>query len=140
MGIVRVLPKVEDWLNAEAESWSMLSDRDYIGLVRQWRAGFLPLITVGTPTFQGNRAMQVLEKRLPAEVWVLSGLQVPELANTGGQGAAGYQAAGLRSVKRELANQLELILAAGDLSWSCVFSHEAGAFVWEGLYEQSPVP
>ena len=63
-------------------------------------------------------------------------MQVPELANTGGLGAGGYQALGLRSIQRELANRLELILAARDLSWSCVFSHEAGAFVWECLYER----
>ncbi|MCE9557232.1 MAG: hypothetical protein K8T91_28115 [Planctomycetes bacterium] len=138
MGIVRVLPCVEDWLNAEAESWSPLPDRDYVELVRRWREGFLPLIAAGTASFTGNRAMQVIAERLPADVWLFSGVQVPKLANTGGLGAAGYHATGLRNMRRELANQLELIAAVSNLSWSCVFSHEAGAFVWECLYELSP--
>jgi hypothetical protein len=138
MGIVRVLPDVEDWLGAEAESWSPISDREYVALVRRWRDGFLPLIGAATPSFQGNRAMQAITERLPADVGLFSGVQVPELANTGGRGAAGYQAVGLRSIRRELANELELVAVAGDLSWSCVFSHEAGAWVWECLYERSP--
>jgi len=50
----------------------------------------------------------------------------------------GYQAVGLRSLRRELANRLELVAVASDLSWSCVFSHEAGAWVWECFYEQTP--
>src|SRR5215469_1171431 len=124
MGIVHMLPDVEAWLNAEAESWSPFSDRDYVALVRRWQEGFLPLIAAGTPSFQGNRAIQVIADLLPADVWLLSGVQVLELANTGGLGAAGYQVVGLRRIQRELANRMELIIAARDLCWSCVFSHE----------------
>ena len=138
MGIVRVLPDVEDWLDADAESWSALPDREYAALVRRWRGGFLPLIAVGAPSSQGNRAMQVIADRLPADVWLFSGVQVPGLQNTGGGGAAGYRAAGLRGMCRELANRLELVAVAADFSWSCVFSHEAGYHVWEELYERSP--
>jgi hypothetical protein len=138
MGIMRVLSALEDWLDHDAESWSPISDRDYVALVRRWRAEFLPLIAAGAPSFQGNRAMQAIAERLPTDVWLFSGVQVPELANTAGQGAAGYRAAGRRSMRRALANRLELVTAAGDLSWSCVFSHEAGSLVWECLYDRSP--
>jgi hypothetical protein len=135
MGIVQMLSEVEAWLDLEAESWSALSDRDYVALVGRWRDSFLSLIGAKLSTFQGNRAMQAVAERLPADVWLFSGLQLPELANRGGRGPAGYQAAGLRGVRRELANQLELVVAAADLSWSCVFAHEAGAFVRECLYQ-----
>ena len=137
MAIVRVLPDAEDWLDADAESWSALPDREYVALVRRWRDGFLPLIAAGAPSSQGNRAMQAIADRLPADVWLFSGVRVPELENTGGRAAAGYRAAGLRGMRRELANRLELVAVAADLSWSCVFSHEAGAWVWECLYEQT---
>ncbi len=137
MGIVRALPDVEDWLTAEAESWSLLSDRDYIDLVRRWRVEFLPLIAFG-PSFRGERAMQILAKRLLADVYLFSGVEVLELSNTGGRWAAGYRAVGLPSLWRKLANQRELVVVAGDLSWSCVFSHEAGYWVSECLYEQPP--
>jgi hypothetical protein len=138
MGIVRVLPDVEDRLDADAESWSALPDREYVALVRRWHDGFLPLIAAVAPSSQGDRAMQALADRLPADVWLFSGVQVPELENAGGRGAAGYRAAGLRSMRRGLANRLELVAVAADHSWSCMFSHEAGYHVWEELYERSP--
>jgi len=138
MGIIRVLQEVEHWLEREAESWSPISHRDYLRLVQQWREDFMPLIVAGTPSAQGDRAMEAVAERMPADVWLFSGVTVPELANMGGSGAAGYQAAGLRRIWRELANRLELVFAASDLSWSCVFSHEAGAFVWECLYDRLP--
>jgi hypothetical protein len=137
MGIVRVLPGVEDWLDAEAESWSPISDREYVAIVRRWRDSFLSRIAANTPSSQGNRAMQAIAERLPTDVWLFSGVEVPELANAGGLGAAGYHAVGLRNLRRELANQMELVVVAGDLSWSCVFSHEAGEWVWECLYERT---
>jgi hypothetical protein len=44
MGILRVLPAIDEWLDAEAESWSPISDRDYVALVRQWRDDYVPQI------------------------------------------------------------------------------------------------
>lgn len=105
MRIMRVLPEVETWLDAEAESWSPISDAEYVALVQRWRAIFLPLILAGTPSAQGNRAMQAIGERLPEDVCLFSEVQVQELANIGGQGAAGYKAVKLRMIRRELANQ-----------------------------------
>jgi hypothetical protein len=136
MGILRVLPAIDEWLNADADSWSPISDQEYVTLVSQWREEYLPLISARSHSFQGERAMQAIAARLPSDVLLFSGVKVPELQNTGGRGAAAYRAAGLRSVERKMANRLELILAAHDLSWTCVFSHEAGAFVWESLYQR----
>jgi hypothetical protein len=138
MGIVRALPELEEWLDADASSWSSLTDREYKALARRWSECFSPLIASETPCLQGLRAVQALEARLPTDVVLLSGIQVPRLANMGGRGAAAYMAIGLRSLHRELANRMELVLASDDLAWSCVFSHEAGAFVWEHLYECGP--
>jgi hypothetical protein len=138
MGIVRALPDVEEWLDSEANSWSPLSDRAYVALVQQWRDTFLTSVMAETPSLHGVRAMQAIAERLTADIWVLSGIRIPQLANMGGQGPAGYDVAGLRSVPREMANHLELVVAARDLSWSCVFSHEAGSSVWECLFERRP--
>jgi hypothetical protein len=138
MGIVRALPELEAWLDADASSWSTLSDREYKALVRRWSECFSQLIAADTSCLQGHRAIQALEARLPADVVLLSGIQVPQLANMGGRGAAAYTATGLCSLRRDLANRMELVLASDDLAWSCVFSHEAGAFVWEHLYERGP--
>ena len=132
MSIMNVFPAIEKWLDADAESWSPLSDQDYVALVRQWRNDYMPLIAGGEYVFQAGRAIHAFEGRLPTNVWLFSGVHVPELANMGGSGAAGYQAVKLRSLRRELASELELIVVACDLSWSCVFSHET----WEQLYER----
>ena len=64
-----------------------------------------------------------------------SGLPVPELCNTGGLGPAAFRAQGLMRVDRDWANRMELILVSEDFLWALVFSHEAGAFVWEHLYD-----
>jgi hypothetical protein len=81
--------------------------------------------------------MHSVADRLPADVYLFSGLLVPRLANMGGCGPAGYRANKLRNVCKDLANRSELILVSSDLGWSCVFSHEAGAFVNEHLYERA---
>ncbi len=135
MGIVRAIPDLEAWLDNDADMWSPLSDPEYKALVRRWSEGFGSLVATGARRLQGSRAMLSLQTRLPADVYVLSGLSIPQLANLGGLGPAAFRASGLRSVPRDLANRLELIIASQTFAWSCVFSHEAGAFVWEQLYE-----
>jgi hypothetical protein len=61
-------------------------------------------------------------------------MPIDSLSNAGGKGPAGYQALGVRHVPRDFANQLELIVVSPDFSWSCAYSHEAGAFTEEVLY------
>jgi hypothetical protein len=56
MGIVRVLADVEDWLEADAESWSALADQEYVALARRWRDMFMPLIVGSAASFPGDRA------------------------------------------------------------------------------------
>ena len=56
--------------------------------------------------------------------------------NAGGLGASAYRAVGLRGLSRELANQLELVATSVDFCWCCVFSHEAGSFVCEQMYQR----
>ena len=135
MGIVRALPNLEAWLEADADSWSGLSDAEYKSLVRRWFEGFLHLVEADASSFRGSRALLAVESRLPANVYLLSGVRVPALANAGGLGPAAYLANELRSIRAELANRLELIVVSENFAWSCVFSHEAGAFVSEQMYE-----
>ncbi len=134
MGIVRAMPDLQAWLDANADSWSSLADREYKALVRRWSDVFSPLVAAGDARLHGRRAMTSLEERLPASVFVVSGLRVPRFANTGGYGAAAYEAE-LRHAPRDSANHMELVLISIDFSWSCIFSHEAGTLVWEQLYE-----
>jgi hypothetical protein len=139
MGIVRTLPNLESWLDTNADSWFALSDPEYKALVRRWTESYSHLLATRLPRHQqGYRAMLSLEDRLPANVFLFSGLKVPQLDNLGGSGPAAYRAIGLQRLSRDLANQLELIVSSEDLAWSCIFSHEAGAWVWEQLYERGP--
>jgi hypothetical protein len=136
LGIVRTLPGLDAWLDDHAEAWAPLPDRDYKALVGRWSSLFRPLIGADLAVFRGSRALSSLESRLPGDVFLFSGVQVLGLLNTGGLGAAAYRAVGLRALNSELANRLELIAVSVDFSWCCVFSHEAGSWVWEQMYER----
>jgi hypothetical protein len=135
MGKFQRLPQLECWLDIHAASWARMPDHDYTALVNQWSAVFWPLIEAGNITYKGHRAMMVMESRLPCDVFAFSGVQIPQVINLGGRGRAAYRAIGLRALNRDLANGLELVMSPVDLSWCCVFTHEAGAFGWEHLYE-----
>ena len=135
MGRVRSMPELEAWLDDHADSWLLIPDREYTTLVHQWSALFQPLIEADNVAHKGHRAMMVLESRLPRDLVLFSGVRIPRLANLGGHGRAAYRAIGLQLLERDRANRLELIAVALDFTWCCVFSHEAGAFVWEQLYE-----
>src|ERR1043165_6770330 len=135
MGILRAMPEIEAWLDTDATSWSVVSEPEYKALVRRWSETFAPLVAADAKSTKGGRAMVSLQARFPANVIVMSGVAVPELCNTGGRGPAAFRAQGLMRVDRDWANSMELILVPDDFSWSFVFSHEAGAFVWEHLYE-----
>lgn len=110
-------------------------DQEYVAIARSWREHYLTLIQGAKYSQLGERAIQAVAESLPCDVYVFSGLLLPELANTGGLGAGGYDVVGLKNIHRNLFNRLELIAVSRDLSWSCVFSHEAGAFVAGSLYE-----
>jgi hypothetical protein len=45
LGIVRILPRLEAWLDDYADSWAPLADRDYKTLVRRWSSLFGPLMS-----------------------------------------------------------------------------------------------
>jgi hypothetical protein len=135
MGIVRAMPDLERWLDGDADSWSALSDPEYKALVRRWSDAFGALVAARAKCLKGGWAMASLRARLPADVYVLSGLPVRQVMNTGGAGPAAFLARGLRNVPPDLANQRELIVASEDFAWSCIFTHEAGMWGWEQLYE-----
>jgi hypothetical protein len=82
----------------------------------------------------GRRAVEWLGSIFPADLILFSGLRLDRLANLGGLGPAAYSAEGLRRLPADLANRLELIVGPGDLAWSCVFCHEAGALGSEQLF------
>jgi hypothetical protein len=135
MSILRAIPDIEAWLDTDAFSWSAVSDAEYKALVCRWSETFVPLVASDSKCTTGGRAMVSLEARLPADVIVVSGLPVPDLCNTGGMGPAAFRAKGLMRVDRDWANRMELVLVSADFSWAFVFSHEAGALVWEHLYD-----
>jgi hypothetical protein len=135
MGKLWNAPELEAWLADHADSWFLLAEHEYTAVVDRWRALFWPLIEAGNVTHKGHRAMLVLQSRLPCDVLLFNGVRIPRVMNLGGRGRAAYRSVGLRALDRELANQLELVVAPVDLSWCCVFTHESGGYGWEQLYE-----
>jgi hypothetical protein len=137
LAIVRSVEEIEDWLDAEAAAWSPISDPEYKAIRRGWQEHFGVLAASVPGWLHGHRALAWLREQLPADVLLFNGVLIPRLANMGGGPTTGYQARGLRHIRRNLANQYELIVVSADFSWTCVFSHEAESLVWEELYVTS---
>ena len=139
MGIVRALPELEAWLDADASSWSSLPDpgiqgaRSVAGPSASHRSS-----PRAPPASKAIGRFNLSNLGSPPTSSCSAAFRCARLANMGGRGAAAYAATGLRGLRRDLANRMELVLASDDLAWSCVFSHEAGAFVWEHLYVWGP--
>ena len=134
MGFVQTSPAIEQWLEAHSEAWRCITDAEYASVVSRWKENFWRLIELSYQTRTGTRAIADLGHRFPASVFLFSGVRVPLLANMGGPGTCGYHATLLRKLDREVANTEELILVSDRFAFSYVFSHEAGAMVWEHLY------
>ena len=67
---------------------------------------------------------------------LLSGIGIPEVANLGGRGAAGYRATELTFLDLDLARNLELVVVAHDLSWCLLLSHETGSWTHEEFWQR----
>jgi len=137
VGVVKRLPEVESWLSVDAASWEPLSDPAYRSLVRGWKLTYIPLIEARRSLAKGPQALDIVAKRLSGGVVLFSGVHVPEVGNLGGSCAAGYHALGLTRLNVALVRRSELLVAASDLTWSCLFSHETGSMFYEELYEAS---
>lgn len=139
MVVIRADEQVEGWLGRDAASWRLLSDGEYRAATRAWREAFGWRVEARAGSRRGHDAIEELGARLPCDALLFNGVKVTSVANTGGGGwPTAYRAAGLRGLDRGLANHRELIVAAADLAWCCVFTHESGAFAWEALFERDP--
>lgn len=126
MGIVLSLPRLERWLQEHAGNWHMLSDDQYKRLVADWSHRYRLPVARRHRHLSGSRALDAFVRRLPSDVLLFSGITVPEVANMGGPGAAGYRADALAALDVGMARSLELIIAKTDLSWCLLLSHEEG--------------
>jgi hypothetical protein len=77
----------------------------------------------------------MFQARLPADVFVLSGVRVSQVQNSGGLGRAGYQVMALREAPED--NSWEPIIIAQDFAWACIFTHEAGVYSEERFYDRT---
>ena len=135
MGFVRRSLRLEGWLDDHSESWSLLSDREYKALVKSWSTLFIPLIESGKRSFEGYFAIEAFGKHIPADVYLFSGIRIPQLLNNG-LVAFAYRTDQLCELDRDLANCLDLVVVNSNMAWSCVYSHEAGSWVWEQFYDR----
>ena len=137
MPIVSSNAELERWLDSASSSWSRLGDADYKRIASNWKRAFWHVIEIGGQSSTGTEALDQLATLLPATVFVFNGFKVPVLANAGGRGTGihAYDVQSLSHIDRSLANSEELILVDAEMSYSCIFTHEAGALAHEHLYE-----
>ena len=129
------MPRIEAWLDDAAENWHMLSDRNYRAHSAAWRAAFDPILKVHPRL--AVTPLAAMESHLPFTGFVFTIQAHPDLPTSpqGGSNAPvfGYRAEAIRSLDRDLLNACDAIICDIDVAFSCIYTHEAGAF-WDPVY------
>ena len=130
MGFLRDAPAVEAWLRRGSSAFRPLTQREYQTLVAQWRARFEGLLRRQRAA-SGAKAEVAALSSLPADASVFSipGYRfLPAATDPQLDRAYGYQAEALHTVDFEVANNADAIVTDVGLTFTCLCTHETGAF------------
>lgn len=132
--LIRPSEVVEQCLADSASRWALLDDQAYRQLVESWLEAFGEAVVLGQPRRKGTRAMDAIERRLPADVLLFTRPPLSDarrfVSPTGWPCA--YTVDKLRRIPAEALESFgnrELVLADSALSYCCLFNHEWNAFV-----------
>jgi len=129
MGFLKTHTDVEAWLGSSSLEFRSLSQKEYAGLVRQWRSRFEPMLNAGECR-HGNSAEEALESRLPRDVFIFSipGYRLlPASTNPRLDPAYAYEAIRLSALDLQTANRADAIIVDQGFAFTCLYTHEAGA-------------
>jgi hypothetical protein len=130
MGFLRPRPKIEEWLAQAAASFRPLGQREYGKLVADWRAHFDHTLETGD-FISGRDVEEAANSLFPADTFIFN---VPGYrllpAGTGPKfdQASGYEALKLGCINFEIANPADAVITDRAFTFTCLCTHEAGAF------------
>lgn len=118
--------EVQDWLDERGASWRSLRKPELLRFFARWREAFEPLFHARKPTAVDVDAPQRLREHLPADVMLfwMRGYEFTPADSAHPDYALEVEA--LAGIDRELFNAHETIVADLDLTFTCMFTHEAG--------------
>jgi hypothetical protein len=135
VGFLRRVLRLEEWLNDAAQSWRMLSDREYRAHVAAWRAAFdhhLRHTRKATVT-----PLLAVEQQLPFSGIVFTIVAHPGIPTSPQAGSNApvyaYEATELRHLDRDVLASCDAIVSDNKLRFACIYTHEAGS-LWEPMY------
>ncbi len=140
MGFLEVHRGVEDWLRTSSVRFRNLSQKEYSGLVRNWRSRFEHLL-VTDECLRGSSAEQAVECRLPCDGFVFSvpGYRLlPASTDARFDPAYAYEVGGLESLDFDVTNSADAIVVDRDLTFTFLGTHEAGALARPAFCELRP--
>ena len=130
MSASSALAELGAWFQEAASGARALDPHEYKNLVAGWQSEFEPLLEVRNCR-TGARAEAGVRALLPRDVFVFSmpGYRyLPAATNAQRDPRFGFYVSQLRTIDFDLANRMDAILADSELTFTCLCTHEAGAF------------
>jgi len=130
MSAFSTLTELEAWFQVAASGARALDRREYQDLVAGWQAQFEPLLEAGDLR-TGAKAEAGVRALLPRDVFVFSipGYRyLPAATNAHRDPRFAFYVSQLKTIDFDIANRMDAILADSELTFTCLCTHEAGAF------------
>jgi hypothetical protein len=124
------LPELDAWFRVAASGARPLDRREYQDLIRSWQVHFEPLLKAGDRR-TGAKAEEGARALLPRDVFVFTipGYRyLPAATDARHDARYGFYVSQLRTIDFNVANQMDVILTDAEFTFTCLCTHEAGAF------------
>ena len=121
--------KLEGWFKVASMGARMLDRAEYRELVASWQSVFEPLLKAGD-RLTGAKAEAGLRAHLPADMFVFSmpGYRYLPASTNSREPRYAFRVSQLSNVDFGVANSEDAILVDTELTFTCLCTHEAGAF------------
>jgi hypothetical protein len=118
--------ELQDWLDEHGMAWRSLRKPELLKFFAKWHSAFEPLFRTRKPDAVDWEAVRRVRERLPVDAMLfwLRGYEFTPSDSAHPSYALAVE--GLAAVDPDVFNRHETIVAAQDLSFCCMFTHEAG--------------